>query len=202
LEEISLYTDIDKFDPDADYVVLMTVHAAKGLEFDNVFLTGMEENVFPSARSSENPDDLEEERRLAYVAITRAKSRLYILHATMRMLYGRTAVNRPSRFLEELPVECTEQIKEESKLEPPKRRTKPDYSGEADNALKRRKSSLLTANEATDTSYVSGDRILHPKFGEGTVISAQPMGNTFLLEVAFESCGTKKIMPFKNVRKL
>ncbi|MBR1724522.1 MAG: ATP-binding domain-containing protein, partial [Ruminococcus sp.] len=106
LEEISLYTDIDKYDENEDYVVLMTIHSAKGLEFDNVFVAGMEENVFPSARSFETDDDIEEERRLAYVAVTRAKRKLYLLHSAARMLYGRTNSNRPSRFLSELPEDC------------------------------------------------------------------------------------------------
>lgn len=202
LEEISLYTDIDKYDESEDYAALMTIHSSKGLEFDCVFIPGMEENVFPSARSSDNPEDLEEERRLAYVAITRARKKLYLMHSTMRMLYGRTGVNRPSRFLAELPEENTEHIKEESKLssEARKRPQKPDYSHEASDVLARRKSSIEHTGESG--SFKAGDRLRHPKFGDGTVLSAENMGNTVLLEVAFDECGTKKIMPFKNVKKI
>ena len=105
LEEIALYTDIDSLDTDADAVTLMTVHAAKGLEFNNVFVVGMEENIFPSSRSTDTEEDTEEERRLCYVAITRAKKRLYICSARQRMLFGQTQYNKPSRFVGELPKE-------------------------------------------------------------------------------------------------
>ena len=105
LEEIALYTDIEQYDPDADAVVMMTMHAAKGLEFPNVFLTGFEEGLFPSNRCLNEPEELEEERRLCYVAITRAKQNLVISYARQRMLYGRTTTNLPSRFVDELPAE-------------------------------------------------------------------------------------------------
>lgn len=105
LEEIALYTDIEQYDPDADAVVMMTMHAAKGLEFPNVFLTGFEEGLFPSNRCLSEPEELEEERRLCYVAITRAKQNLVISYARQRMLYGRTTTNLPSRFVDELPAE-------------------------------------------------------------------------------------------------
>ena len=95
LEEIALYTDIEQYDPDADAVVMMTMHAAKGLEFPNVFLVGFEEGLFPSNRSMNEPEELEEERRLCYVAITRAKQNLVISYARQRMLYGRTTTNLP-----------------------------------------------------------------------------------------------------------
>ncbi|MGN0602260.1 MAG: ATP-dependent helicase, partial [Oscillospiraceae bacterium] len=108
LEEISLYTDIDNFDEDSDYVAMMTIHSAKGLEFPTVFVVGMEENIFPSSRSLESDADIEEERRLAYVAITRAKKKLYLTHAAERMLYGRTDRNRVSRFIKELPKDNIE----------------------------------------------------------------------------------------------
>lgn len=98
LEEIALYTDIEQYDPDADAVVMMTMHAAKGLEFPNVFLTGFEEGLFPSNRCLSEPEELEEERRLCYVAITRAKQNLVISYARQRMLYGRTTTNLPSRL--------------------------------------------------------------------------------------------------------
>ena len=205
LEEISLYTDIDKYDPDADYVALMTIHSAKGLEFDYVFVPGMEENVFPSARSSDTPDELEEERRLAYVAVTRAKKRLWLLHSAARMLYGRTTANRPSRFLAELPEDQVEKIQEEPPqgFNRPQRPKKPDYSHEADDVLERRKNSMAQTSGSSDLS--PGDTILHPnpKFGKGVILSAEPMGGDTLLEIAFESCGTKKIMSnFVKLKKI
>ena len=110
LEEIALYTDIEQYDPDADAVVMMTMHAAKGLEFPNVFLVGLEEGLFPSNRCMSEPEELEEERRLCYVAITRAKQHLVITYARQRMLYGRTTTNLPSRFVDELPAESVKRI--------------------------------------------------------------------------------------------
>ena len=110
LEEIALYTDIEQYDPDADAVVMMTMHAAKGLEFPNVFLTGFEEGLFPSNRCLSEPEELEEERRLCYVAITRAKQNLVISYARQRMLYGRTTTNLPSRFVDELPAEFVKRV--------------------------------------------------------------------------------------------
>lgn len=205
LEEVSLYTDIDKYDPDADYVVLMTIHSAKGLEFDNVFVPGMEENVFPPSRSIDTPEDLEEERRLAYVAITRARKNMWLVHSSMRTLYGRTTVNRPSRFLAELPRENVEVIKEDipESARMNKRPQKPDYSHEAADVLERRQNSLSAA--PSNSGYAVGERVLHPKpeWGEGVITKVTPMANDTLLEIAFDSCGTKKIMAnYVKLKKL
>ena len=101
-------TDIDNYNAQQDAVVMMTIHSAKGLEFPVVFLPGMEEGIFPGIQSMYNPDDIEEERRLAYVGITRAKEKLYISHANMRMLFGSTSRNLPSRFVIEIPDALTE----------------------------------------------------------------------------------------------
>ena len=103
LEDVALVTDIDRYDDTADAVVLMTIHAAKGLEFKNVFLPGWEEGIFPGFQSIMNPEEIEEERRLAYVAMTRAQKRLYITHVHQRMLNGSTLYNQESRFLREVP---------------------------------------------------------------------------------------------------
>ena len=111
MEEIALYTDIEQYDADADAVVMMTMHSAKGLEFPYVFLIGMEEGVFPSEMSKYSEADLEEERRLAYVGITRAKKELYISNSVSRMLYGRTQRNEPSRFLREIEPEYIEETR-------------------------------------------------------------------------------------------
>lgn len=203
LEEISLYTDIDGYDPDADCVSLMTIHSAKGLEFENVFVPGMEENIFPSARSSDSPEDVEEERRLAYVAITRAKKKLCLSHAAQRMLFGRSNNNRASRFLGELDDSCADLYKEEpsasAQREKPK---KPDYSHEAEKALDRRKNSM---SRAFESDFRPGDPVLHPnpKFGRGVILSSEEMGGDTLLEIAFDSCGTKKIMAnYVRLKKL
>ncbi len=118
LEEVSLYTDIEQYDPQADAAVMMTMHAAKGLEFSDVFVVGLEEGLFPSARSLQSQTDLEEERRLCYVALTRAKEHLYVSYARSRMIYGRTTTNRPSRFVDELPQGCVQWLS---------RRQRPDF---------------------------------------------------------------------------
>ena len=108
LDEIALYTDLDNHDPNEESVVMMTMHSAKGLEFPVVFVVGAEEGIFPGIRSIGDAEEMEEERRLCYVAMTRAKERLYMVCANQRMLYGRTSSNRPSRFLEEIPEEHVE----------------------------------------------------------------------------------------------
>ena len=105
LEEVSLMTDLDNYDETADTVVMMTIHSAKGLEFPVVFLPGMEENIFPGMQAIYDPNGMEEERRLAYVAVTRAREELHLLHAQSRMLFGSTSRNKRSRFVDEMPAE-------------------------------------------------------------------------------------------------
>ncbi|MDE6954917.1 MAG: ATP-binding domain-containing protein, partial [Oscillospiraceae bacterium] len=109
LDEIALYTDLDSHDPNEDAVVMMTMHSAKGLEFPTVFVVGMEEGIFPGLRAIGEAEEMEEERRLCYVALTRAKERLFLTCAGQRMLFGRTSTNRPSRFAGEIPAELLEQ---------------------------------------------------------------------------------------------
>ena len=201
LEEISLYTDIDNLDDDGDYVALMTMHSAKGLEFPTVFVVGMEENIFPSSRSLESEDDIEEERRLAYVAITRAKKKLYLSHTASRMLYGRTEANRVSRFIKELPCETLEKTED-----------KVFSTSPSDNEINAYRSVNLRqqlANKrrgeasASSESFSAGERIKHNIFGEGMILSATPMGNDTLLEIAFETRGTKKLMAnFARIKKI
>jgi DNA helicase-2/ATP-dependent DNA helicase PcrA len=132
LEEVALISDVDKYDETADAVVLMTIHSSKGLEFPVVFLPGMEENIFPGQRSIQNDEDIEEERRLAYVAITRAKKQLYMTYARQRSLYGYTLSSEPSRFLREINKDC---IEFESKY-PVKNGTEFDYF-ESDSVIER-----------------------------------------------------------------
>ncbi len=198
LEQISLFTDIDNLDQNADYVALMTMHAAKGLEFPVVFVVGMEENVFPSSRSMDSEEDIEEERRLAYVAMTRAKQKLYLTRACERMLYGHTDRNRKSRFIKEIPKELVEKREQEGLSQ-----VVSSSSGNAGEVGTIRSMSLrqqLNIRKAEKSpaavaqSFSAGDRIKHKIFGEGTVLSATPMGNDTLLEIAFDTKGTKKIM--------
>lgn len=197
LEEIALYTEDDSDNGSDDKITLMTIHSAKGLEFDNVFLIGLEDGIFPGSRSFYNDDDMEEERRLAYVAITRAKQQLYITSAGRRMIFGQTQRNVKSRFIAEIGMENI---------------TKKDNTAvgasipEKDNdvmevhssslqqqlARNKRQTASSAGNPAAD--YVAGDRVQHKIFGEGTILSVTPMSNDAMLEIAFDKVGTKKIM--------
>jgi len=185
LEEIALITDLDNYSTSADAVTLMTLHAAKGLEFPVVFMPGMEEGIFPHSRSALDGSQLEEERRLAYVGMTRAKQKLYLLHATSRLLYGQIQHNPPSRFLLDIPAEV--QDDPDTSLQsaavadwPPQTHSEPEL-----------------APEKADLR--SGDKIRHAKFGEGIVVSAE--GDE--LKVAFEGIGVKQLsLSFAPVEKV
>lgn len=194
LEEISLYTDLDHYDTDTDAVVMMTMHSAKGLEFDNVFIAGMEEGIFPGIQAFHNPAQIEEERRLAYVSITRAKKRLFVSTAAQRMLFGQTMRNRISRFLAEIPPELCETedatIAHRQKAQEQQPR-KPRIS-ETDKMLGVGRNKAAASDEDFDIRV--GDTVTHKVFGTGMVLSITPMGNDNLVEIAFESVGTKKVM--------
>ena len=199
LEEIALYTDIEQYDAQASAVVMMTMHSAKGLEFPNVFLVGLEEGLFPGMRSIGDPEQMEEERRLCYVAITRAKQRLTISHARMRMLYGRTTAGMPSRFLKEIPESCVEH-----------RGGLPARTAESESAPKRshilaeqRKAKMkqaeysayaASAGAQVSIDFHQGELIRHSAFGKGMILSVMKMGGDALLEIAFDDIGTKKLM--------
>lgn len=206
LEEIALYTDIDTLDENADYVAMMTMHAAKGLEFPTVFVVGMEENLFPSFRSMETEADIEEERRLAYVAITRAKEKLFLTHSRERLLYGNVSYNQPSRFLSELPRENIEKSAEKTIGETPKHGGNVILGSSSISLQKQLAELKKTAAKHDSTpqeSYSIGDRITHKIFGDGTVINATPTATDTALEVAFDKVGTKKIMAkFAKIKKL
>lgn len=191
LEEVALMTDIDNYNEEADTVVLMTLHSAKGLEFPVVFIPGMERGIFPGIQSLYSASEMEEERRLAYVGITRAKERLYLTHARTRMLYGSTSHNAPSPFLEEIPEGLVEEKRKVtlSQQKPPvQRAAKPKKTFDHSFGPAAPKPS------APAGSYRVGDTVGHKLFGTGVVLSAQPMGNDTLLEIAFEKAGTKKLM--------
>ncbi|MGN0695721.1 MAG: ATP-dependent helicase, partial [Oscillospiraceae bacterium] len=184
LEEISLYTDIDKLDSDENAVCLMTIHSAKGLEFPIVFIAGMEEGIFPGVRSMDNPDDIEEERRLAYVAITRAKMQLYITHAQTRMLFGQTNRNLQSRFIKEIDKEFVERI--DGTFKAPKKKTEEGIVAQNNtytlqSQMTAMKLEAAKKNAAADFNV--GERIKSSVFGEGTILSVKKMGNDALLEV-------------------
>ncbi len=202
LEETALMTDIDSYDDTEGAVVLMTLHCAKGLEFTNVFIPGMEENVFPGYQSTLSENDMQEERRLAYVGITRAKKRLTLIHANTRMVFGHTSRNRPSRFIREIPAELTQQKERviprsallESELQSPRSVRR------ADIAISRMITPAAQTGSKTVQSYSVGMRVRHRVFGEGTILNVTPMASDNLLEIAFDKVGTKKLM--SNLAKL
>ena len=189
LEEIALYTDIEQYDKDADAVVMMTMHSAKGLEFPNVFIVGAEEGIFPGMRAIGEQEEIEEERRLCYVAITRAKKRLTITSARQRMLYGHTTVNRRSRFLEEIPPELL--------LQKAAARPQPIYAAtsyQPKQTPTRPTASFVTKPKAAAPEFAKGDMIQHDTFGRGMILSVLKMGNDAMLEIAFDQIGTKRLM--------
>ena len=197
LEEIALYTDIEQYNEGDDAVVMMTMHSSKGLEFPHVFLVGFEDGLFPGMRAIGDRDEMEEERRLCYVAITRAKQTLTISHARQRMLYGRTNAAMPSRFLKELPED--EIVKKGVSVA---RNSYMDGSGgwnrtaqrSYQQPVRREFSSTSSVQPSTYLELNKGDMVQHSAFGRGMVLSVMKMGGDALLEIAFDSIGTKKLM--------
>lgn len=194
LEETALLTDIDSYDENDDHTVMMTLHSAKGLEFENVFIPGMEENLFPGYQSTLNEHEMQEERRLAYVGITRAKKKLVLINAKSRMVFGHTNRNRPSRFLKEIPDELIEVTRRPvvtadlSEMDIPA----PKIARQASIAVSR---TISAGNvSASSQTYSEGMRVSHNSFGEGTILSITPMGSDNMLEIAFDTVGTKKLM--------
>lgn len=216
LEDVALVSDIDSYNEDDDCVVLMTLHSAKGLEFPVVFIPGLEEGIFPGSQSLYSEEELEEERRLAYVGITRAREKLYLINARQRMLYGTTGRNAPSRFVREIPASV---IEDRSAPEIPKSygfgsgftggydhgfgkpKTASRYSSSVKIGGERQSSSFArsfgdtgNAAEKPKTDYAVGDTVRHKSFGTGVILSVKPMGNDTLMEIAFDKAGTKKVM--------
>ncbi len=212
LEEISLMTDIDNYDADADTCVMMTLHSAKGLEFPVVFITGMEDGLFPSRISMDSPDEIDEERRLAYVGITRAKQKLYLTKTRTRMLFGSTTYSRESRFIGEIPENLIERTGE-SRMQQGGRSA---YAGASAFGTERVGIGTKPGSGAkpsgfgykppaakSGVTYHVGDTVLHKLFGKGMILSAEKMGNDTLLEIAFDKAGTKKLMAnFCKMEKL
>lgn len=191
LTDLALISDIDSLDDEEDAdgpIILMTMHAAKGLEFPVVFIIGLEENVFPHSRSNNDDDELEEERRLAYVGITRAEKRLYLTHATSRTLFGKSNYNMPSRFISEISEELIEQTFANHRAgaatnykQAPKRAavTRPAYKQSGGDKL----------------GWKAGDRATHKKWGTGTVVNVKGEGEQVELDIAFPSpVGIKRLL--------
>ena len=196
LEEVSLYADAEQTETTPDTVSMMTIHAAKGLEFKTVFLIGMEENIFPSARSINSLDenDLEEERRLAYVAITRAKKQLCVSTTDRRMLFGMTTSNPRSRFLGEIQGDCIEQVQSKKNVAAGTRKVEMVQSISLQQQLASRRNHHPQKTAAKSVNYSVGARVRHKIFGEGTILSVTDMANDSMLEIGFDQVGTKKVM--------
>ena len=209
LDEVALYTDLDNYDQSMDCVTLMTMHAAKGLEFPTVFIVGCEEGIFPGLRCIGEPDEMEEERRLCYVALTRAREHLILTCARQRMLFGRTTANRVSRFVEEIPEDDIQKLNvprgygysepsRDQQQYPPRQSAPRAYTVSAPEP--RRKPPVRPAPPAAKPAgkaapaFAVGDRVTHRAFGSGVVTKIQPMGGDALLEVEFETAGTKRLM--------
>lgn len=206
LEEVSLFTDIDNLDTDADRVVMMTMHSAKGLEFPIVFLPGMEEGLFPGMQAIYNPTEVEEERRLAYVAITRAREELYLTNAESRMIFGSTSRNKPSRFLKEIPEELLVHTRSRAWKKPVPGTELPTSAYEARKVCidaARHFGPADIPEQKTGQSFAVGDKVEHKTFGAGQIVSITPMGNDKLIEIAFPQVGNKKLMSnFARLKKI
>jgi DNA helicase-2/ATP-dependent DNA helicase PcrA len=191
LEQTALVSATDTLSDENDVVVLMTMHCAKGLEYDTVFITGFEEGLFPSAQSLGSTEDVEEERRLCYVAITRAKKKLYIISTRSRLLYGSVRPGIPSRFLEEIPSENIE-MRNAPRAEAPsyqKAQKKPPVRHIISDRI-----TVVPEKHSSSVKYHVGQRVRHRIFGEGVITEAVNMSSDSLLEIDFPSAGKKKLM--------
>jgi len=193
LEETALVADQDAYEADADAVTLITLHAAKGLEFGAVFISGMEEGVFPHSRALDDATQLEEERRLAYVGITRAQQRLYLCHAWSRTLFGTTSYNPPSRFLGEIPSELLRS------LEGDEEEGGRIIGGGGRSAIRE----AVVTGRREPLEIGAGDTVLHDRWGEGVVLTVRGFGAEAEATVRFEDAGEKRLLlayaPLKKV---
>ncbi len=203
LEEVALVADIDSLDENQDYVVLMTLHSAKGLEFPHVYLAGMEDGLFPSAMCIDDPEELEEERRLCYVGITRAQQKLTVSCARQRMIRGEIRFHQVSRFLSEIPQELIET--EERLFEEERKVPVPNARQHARQAFQQQPYQSLVAGKGTKQytvtkgkglDYTVGDRVQHIKFGKGVVKNITEGGRDYAVTVDFDSAGVKKMFAF------
>ena len=211
LEEVALVADIDSLDEDQDYVILMTLHSAKGLEFPQVYLAGMEDGLFPSYMSIVADDaaaELEEERRLAYVGITRAKQNLAITCAKQRMVRGETQYNKVSRFVKEIPRELLSgAVRKEKEHKEPKAATyqqaKQIFRAKPYGMPQKPEKSFGTPGNPASLGYQEGDRVRHMKFGEGTVQNIVQGGRDYEVTVDFDKVGVKKMFAsFAKLKKV
>ena len=210
LEQVSLVADVDNLEEGKEYVILMTLHSAKGLEFPVVFMVGMEEGVFPSYRSVTEESELEEERRLCYVGITRAREQLYLTNAYCRTLFGSTSYNRISRFVKEIPAELVDGgIKKKVVAQSTKKMNSDDFNtvnaGLGGMLSRGFKPAVVaeTKKYSDGVNFSSGDKVQHKKFGMGVITSVEKENGDFKLEIQFESAGMKRLMAaYANLVKM
>ncbi len=205
LEEVALVADIDNLDEDSNHVVLMTLHSAKGLEFPHVYMAGMEDGLFPSYMSITADDptaELEEERRLCYVGITRAKETLMLSAARMRMLRGENQYNNVSRFVKEIPQEYLDKPRrEEKQVELPKETAY--VQAKSNFKAKAFEPKVFEVKKASHLDYAEGDRVRHIKFGEGTVLEIEEGKKDYEVKVDFDTAGVKRMFAsFAKLKKL
>ena len=197
LEQVALVNDVDSFEQEESKVTLMTLHAAKGLEFPIVFLCGLEEGLFPHSRTLMNPEEIEEERRLAYVGITRAEKELYISNATTRTVFGRTSSYLPSRFIDEIPEELVDGLRAKSKVPDDIKRHVPQHMS----VTSRPVTKPIVRNEVI-ADWKVGDTAIHSKWGNGKVINVTGEGAGMKLTIEFPTQGVRVVMAkFAPVKK-
>lgn len=197
LEQVALVNDVDSFEQEESKVTLMTLHAAKGLEFPVVFLAGLEEGLFPHSRTLMNPEEVEEERRIAYVGITRAEEELYVSNATTRTVFGKTTGYLPSRFLKEIPSELVEEVRPKRTVKEELQRNVPFHQSVANRPVTK---PMIRNPQVVD--WTVGDTAIHAKWGEGTVVDVVGEGANVKLKIEFPTQGLRQIMAkFAPIRK-
>ena len=197
LEQVALVNDVDSFEQEESKVTLMTLHAAKGLEFPIVFLCGLEEGLFPHSRTLMNPEEIEEERRLAYVGITRAEKELYISNATTRTVFGRTCSYLPSRFIDEIPEELVDGLRAKRKVPDDIKRHVPQHMS----VTSRPVTKPIVRNEVI-ADWKVGDTAIHSKWGNGKVTNVTGEGAGMKLTIEFPTQGVRVVMAkFAPVKK-
>lgn len=210
LTDLALVSPQDELEDQTNTVTLMTLHAAKGLEFPVVFLIGMEEGIFPLARAKENPEEAEEERRLAYVGITRAKQKLYLTNANSRVLYGRIQRNPASEFVTEISDDLLQQDSPAVRSNAPFTRLKQGHSTRLATtttyAAKQTHSTKQVANQGTGAekgNWQAGDKVMHKKWGQGTVVAVNGTGTDMELDIAFPNEGVRRLLAsFAPIKKV
>ncbi|GBG97242.1 DNA helicase PcrA [Lactococcus termiticola] len=203
LNEVSLLSEVDEYQEQIDSVTMMTLHAAKGLEFPTVFLIGMEENIFPLSRADEDIDQLEEERRLAYVGITRAEEVLYLTNASSRMMYGKSSYNPPSRFIDEIDQELIDYAgiarNKNTSFNASYKINDGGFDFKSGSRIQQRKAAVAprSATQAKEVNLVDwqiGDTAIHRKWGEGMVLAVQGSGKNMELKINFPEVGLKRLL--------